>query len=236
MTSNNKTTKLLKYNPLWVDSVFTTRSKTEQLLAPERELGNISHHDYEAAVAFFPNYHRHLAIVGFLLGSISPFAIRHPRINGRRPFIIAVLGPLGFAIGGGLRMASHARFLSSIQDPDGFEKAMKNIEKVYPPRSEPIMGRTYSSNADDVDLSTNHAIVLPSADIPQGHNKMVEHPSKPRSKWEELRQANAKSTETSSWDALRQKYERQKIGPQESASPQEEGDEFAMKDSGDKYR
>lgn len=61
-TTTGTTTKLLKYNPLWLDSIFTSRTKAEELLAPERESGNICHRDYEAAIAFLPNYHRHLAV------------------------------------------------------------------------------------------------------------------------------------------------------------------------------
>lgn len=76
---------------------------------------------------------------------------------------------------------------------------------------------------------------MPSANQIQDSIQVVEQAPKPPTKWEELRQANSKSASTSSWDSLRQKYEKQKIGPHASIPSNEVVDEFAMKDSGDKY-
>lgn len=48
----------LDYNPYWVDRNLTNRRSTEALLAPERDAGNVSPNDYEAAVEFSASPHR----------------------------------------------------------------------------------------------------------------------------------------------------------------------------------
>jgi len=49
----------MEYNPVWIDRTFKSRQLTEYLLAPEREAGLLTTHDYDAALSFFPNFHRH---------------------------------------------------------------------------------------------------------------------------------------------------------------------------------
>ena len=44
----------LRYNVRWIERTFTSRPVTESLLSPERESGNLTTNDYEAATNFFP--------------------------------------------------------------------------------------------------------------------------------------------------------------------------------------
>lgn len=46
----------------WLDATFNSRSKTESLLRPELESGNITERDYTAAANFFPGYHRYYPV------------------------------------------------------------------------------------------------------------------------------------------------------------------------------
>lgn len=48
----------VRYNVRYVDLMFPSRSVTETLLGPERETGNVTDNDYEAAKHFFSNFHR----------------------------------------------------------------------------------------------------------------------------------------------------------------------------------
>jgi hypothetical protein len=49
----------MEYNPVWIDRTFKSRQLTEYLLAPEHEAGLLTTRDYDAALSFFPNFHRH---------------------------------------------------------------------------------------------------------------------------------------------------------------------------------
>ena len=60
--SSTATTTSLAYNIRWIQKTFTSRPITESLLAPERESGNISTNDYEAATNFLPGFHRHYPV------------------------------------------------------------------------------------------------------------------------------------------------------------------------------
>jgi len=50
------------YNIDVADRIFASRQKTEELLAPEREIGLITPHDYDAAVNFLPGPHRYYPV------------------------------------------------------------------------------------------------------------------------------------------------------------------------------
>jgi hypothetical protein len=59
------TDAVLKYNVRWIEHTFTSRLVTESLLSPERESGNITTNDYEAATAFFPGPTRRYGVCLF---------------------------------------------------------------------------------------------------------------------------------------------------------------------------
>lgn len=56
----------LYYNILWIERIFRSHAVTEALLAPERESGNITTHDYELAMRFLPGHHRHYRVLTHL--------------------------------------------------------------------------------------------------------------------------------------------------------------------------
>ena len=45
----------LSHNINWMYSAFRSRATAETLLSPERELGNLTTHDYDAAIQFLPS-------------------------------------------------------------------------------------------------------------------------------------------------------------------------------------
>ena len=47
------------YPTQWLDSTFTSRARTEQLLRPELESGFVTEHDFNLASSFLPGYHRY---------------------------------------------------------------------------------------------------------------------------------------------------------------------------------
>lgn len=57
-STTSKLTAELRYNVRWMADTFDSRSAVESLLGPQRAAGNISFHDYDAAMSFLPGYHR----------------------------------------------------------------------------------------------------------------------------------------------------------------------------------
>lgn len=55
------------YNVRWMTRTFTSRAQVEALLGPEEASGAISSHDYQAAISFFPGFHRYYGVRIFLL-------------------------------------------------------------------------------------------------------------------------------------------------------------------------
>lgn len=53
---------VLHYNINWMDSVFRSRARTEALLSPERESGNLTTRDYDAAIQFLPGTHHYYPV------------------------------------------------------------------------------------------------------------------------------------------------------------------------------
>jgi len=57
-STTSKLTAEFSYNVGWMADTFHSRSAVESLLGPQRAAGNISFHDYDAAMSFLPGYHR----------------------------------------------------------------------------------------------------------------------------------------------------------------------------------
>ena len=56
----------LRYNVRWIEHTFSSRPVTESLLSPERESGNLTTKDYEAATNFFPGPSRRYRVGLFM--------------------------------------------------------------------------------------------------------------------------------------------------------------------------
>lgn len=58
----NDNVHVLHYNINWMDSVFRSRARAEALLSPERESGNLTTRDYDAAIQFLPGTHHYYPV------------------------------------------------------------------------------------------------------------------------------------------------------------------------------
>lgn len=59
---SNGDVHVLHYNVNWMDSVFRSRAAAEALLSPERESGNLTSRDYDAAIQFLPGTHHYYPV------------------------------------------------------------------------------------------------------------------------------------------------------------------------------
>lgn len=59
---SNGNVHVLHYNINWIYSAFSSRATAEVLLSPERESGNLTTRDYDAAIQFLPGTHRYYPV------------------------------------------------------------------------------------------------------------------------------------------------------------------------------
>ncbi|RDB28817.1 hypothetical protein Hypma_015432 [Hypsizygus marmoreus] len=213
----------LRYNVRWVEQTFHTRAATEALLSPERENGNLTSHDYDAAAAFFPGFHRHYRLVGGVAAIPLLYTVRKPTWSNARSYIFLTTASFaGFVIGHALSLTAHFNFVRSIENPDGFSQAMDNIQKntgSFAPQG-PVIVR--QGRKIEVDHDPD-APPLDSSPTPAPSSAPTDSltPIKPATKWDEIRALNARAASNSSWDALRQRHERARV-PAPSSSPSED--------------
>ena len=63
---SNDNVHVLRYNMDWMYSAFGSRATAEALLSPERESGNLTTRDYDAAIKFLPGLHRYYPVRSLL--------------------------------------------------------------------------------------------------------------------------------------------------------------------------
>ncbi|CCM05169.1 uncharacterized protein FIBRA_07378 [Fibroporia radiculosa] len=224
----------MAYPIQWLDATFNSRTKTEDLLRPDLESGLISQHDFQLAVAFLPASHRYWPYGYALLGSSAAAGYarlyRRPPVSLNRTMIIATAaGFIGSVYGQFRRAKAHWAFTHVLEDPIAFNHALENVNKrtggVRPlawtiqtakevQRPDEMHGNaprpiedTWAPDADQASQSR--------APIPTSTPKSAaspEAPSRPASRWQEIRAANSRGAGLpSSWDVLRQTHERSRL-------------------------
>ncbi|KAF6760839.1 hypothetical protein DFP72DRAFT_1165938 [Ephemerocybe angulata] len=122
--------KTLEYNIIWMERTFKERKTTEQLLAPERDAGVLTQHDYDAALAFLPGMHRHYNTIGTVAGASAAYALKRPSWpTGRTVGLVAFGALAGRAFGSAIAVMSHYKFIEKIEEPERFSAAMENVQR-----------------------------------------------------------------------------------------------------------
>ncbi|KAG6897344.1 hypothetical protein C0992_002270 [Termitomyces sp. T32_za158] len=187
----------------WAHRTLADRHSTETLLAPEREAGNVSPHDYEAAVQFSQGPHRFYRLIGAFLAVPIAFAFRKPSWSPTRTYAFLVTSTLGGSLAGqALMLSAHINFLRSLENPSGFVQAIDNIRKNS--SLGPTITRSDSKWAVDTDPTPTESS-RPRPSTPDNPS------ANPPSKWDQIRAANVRPSTNSSWDALRQNHERTSV-------------------------
>ncbi|KAJ7103243.1 hypothetical protein B0H15DRAFT_202514 [Mycena belliarum] len=196
---------IFDYNIAWMDRTFRTHKQTETLLVPELENGNLSRRDYDALMATLPGF-PYTSLTGLLfgVGSLWNAHYRLKAMSGMAYFC-------GDVVGRGLRLYSHRRYFRSIENIDGFARAMANVQD-----------KVGYDNTGFINLSRplsfshgQHASFQPEADTPYGGSldssttapvvPVVPAPKIPvaKSRWEELRAARTDGP-SKAWENIRQ--------------------------------
>ncbi|KAI0080082.1 hypothetical protein K474DRAFT_1658343 [Panus rudis PR-1116 ss-1] len=237
------------YPVQWLDSTFRSRSRTEELLRPDLESGLITEHDYNLARDFLPGYHRYYPFAyGTLTSTAWVLFGRHNRrwsfTNPRLVLSSFITGTMGATWGQIERAKAHLQFTKSLENPTGFAQALENVNR-RTGGTEPL-GWTVPGARRDIKPAGEGQEEAPSSDggwvaadnssqregniLTSSPNIFVDPPtsnsspgasqsSRPRSKWDEIREANARSSaQNSTWDHLRQAHERERIQNAASAT------------------
>ncbi|KAF9473119.1 hypothetical protein BDN70DRAFT_966806 [Pholiota conissans] len=209
---------VLRYAPLWMDSVFRSKTTTEALLSSQRESGYLSPHDYEASITFLTNWHRQYPLLGALAGVGLVYCFRSPKwvTNTKRATLTFTLPFAGYSIGKISLLSAHFKYLNSIENPHGFQQAMEQIQaQAGAPKAGIIMERPYHMSPDDMtpdEISNKVHPPVPQIVLPNPSETQLSTPAKsPHTKWDEIRAANAVSVQNSTWDRLRQQHERKDL-------------------------
>ncbi|KAG6842578.1 hypothetical protein C0991_000104 [Blastosporella zonata] len=216
--------KPLNYNLRWIERTFGSRTATEALLTPERDAGNVSHNDYNAAVNFAAGSYPYYRFLGGILAIPVTLSLRRPSWTIPRTFGVLVATTLAGSFGGqAMTFSAHLRFIRSLEDPSGFAQAIENIQKnsPIPVPPGPVIVRAGNRSVFD---STEQSPTNPS---PVTSNSPT--------KWDQIRTVNSHTSTNSSWDALRQNHERSRV-PSSTTASQSADDTDAFQRSCDNDR
>ncbi|KXN89940.1 hypothetical protein AN958_04944 [Leucoagaricus sp. SymC.cos] len=212
-----QSTAPFSYNVRWMTNTFNTRARVESLLGPEQAAGNVSTHDYNAAINFLPGFHRYYGVPALS----AVYVLRRPSWSQLRTLGLAAGSAFGsLAVGNALTLKSHYDFVRSLNNPGGFARAVDRIQKQSgrPPPSSPVIQRKYNveeelhGNIEDrQELATPEPVAEPLSQSPHTQPQTSSAETRPSRRWDQIRAANAATTSSSSWDALRQKHEKPRI-------------------------
>jgi len=208
----------LPYYFKWMENTFTSHKTIETLLAPERDAGNLSQHDYSLAMRFLPwqhylQYQYPLAWVG----SSTAYMVRRPHWSSYRTVSFTVLaGVVGYNIGLFIKMNNHARFVQAMDNPAGFAHALDNVQTRFGFKMDgPRLYIIHSGPTLD-DSDKDHQVLPASEMLSNSSEPVPDSPSTPetakhQSTWDQIRAANSHTARSSSWDVLRQSHERARV-------------------------
>ncbi|KAH0838379.1 hypothetical protein J3R83DRAFT_6662 [Lanmaoa asiatica] len=213
----------------WLHKTFTTRQRTAELLRPELEEHVLSPHDYELATRFLPgpNMYWHVAYGAGTSAAVYGYGsyLARPRWNNWRLRIGSVAAFLvGSTYGTFRQFLVHYRFANSLENPQGFIEALKHVDErlggsgrigfafkeMLTKKPEIKSDLDHTDHAQDAGILPEEGWV--DSDISRSD------PTRLRTKWNEIRAANSRSADQSSWDTIRQRYERSRL-PDSSAPP-----------------
>ncbi|TFK77010.1 hypothetical protein BDN72DRAFT_22667 [Pluteus cervinus] len=227
----------LRYNISWVERTFSSSSVAESLLRPERDAGNISPRDYDAAVHFFSGRHKFYGFLGGVFAAPLVLAFRKPSWSAVRTYGLMTAATVGgFSIGRAFCLNAHVKFVRSIEDPVGFARAFSNIQQGTGVPRGPEIVRTFEGTSEEppsIEMTNNESWGAPVGTSEPSTPASTAPTTKPKSKWDEIRSANS-SAKGSLWDKVRESHEKTRIAsnqePEDLNNPKPQSDAQRRKD------
>ncbi|KAJ7751192.1 hypothetical protein DFH07DRAFT_527414 [Mycena maculata] len=199
------------YNISWMERTFGNRKNAESLLGPELENGNLTRGDYEKIITTVPNA-RFSDLTGFAITGACTLAysrFKPPKIS------VGVVGYLaGELLGTGLRIWRHTSCFRSIENLNGFSRAMDNVKRKvgYSPGAMNLTRSLPTSYGEEIPFQQEAdtpygespeaaAVAAPAVGAPAATAPQT--PAK-KSRWEEIRAARRADGPNKSWENIRQ--------------------------------
>ncbi|KAJ7897172.1 hypothetical protein B0H14DRAFT_3597294 [Mycena olivaceomarginata] len=182
------------YDVSWMRRTFYRRKYSESLLTPELENGNLTRKDYDALLALgsgaWKTERRHDQ-------SVVSFQAAHK--------VIAALGGyfFGEVVGWGLRLNGHNRYFRSVEDVNGFARAMENIVRPLSSAYGEPAAREPQPFQKETDTPYGES-------LPEQAAEAAAPTSRPppaaaaKSRWEEIRAARRADGPGKAWENIRQ--------------------------------
>lgn len=144
---------------------------------------------------------------------------------------IGLAGFAGWTFGNVSKLYQHAQYVKSIENTEGYVQAIRNVESRVGISNDKFGGihvglqaKVNDSDNHEIGMQTYYlrhgqlidihielkTIMLPSS-TDTDTSKPTPLQSQAMNKWDEIRKANGNAAKNSSWDALRQKHEREGV-------------------------
>lgn len=220
---------------VWLHKTFTTRQRTAELLRPEVDEHILSQHDYELATRFLPgpgmNWHLVYGIgtSAAVYGYGSYFT--RPRWNNWRVRLGSVAAFLAGSTYGTFRqLMLHYRFANTLENPQGFIMALNHVDEklggsgqigfgfseILAKKPEVRPDLDHADRVQDTDMGPEEGWVR---DQDNSNDSLSNsNPIQSKTRWDDIRAVNSRNTGQSSWDTIRQRYERSRL-PASNAPP-----------------
>ncbi|EIN14199.1 hypothetical protein PUNSTDRAFT_49026 [Punctularia strigosozonata HHB-11173 SS5] len=235
---------------VWADYFLKSEDRVERYLRPELEAGNVSLRDFEHAKGFLTSNHRSYPFFGGFLAALGVSTYGRYRAKwsfGRMAGAAIGAGFFGSVLGRSLHAKALFDFSRSLEDPEGFTRALENAYKVQTEHTRIMSTRANVDTGEDCDLNPQDG---PSSDF---ERRRLENPSLPNdqnrtaagsggdtgrptmtSRWEQIRAANARNAaQGSTWEAIRQTSGKAAITARSAPSDPGNGPTSANVGSGD---
>ncbi|KAJ7193320.1 hypothetical protein GGX14DRAFT_589042 [Mycena pura] len=196
------------YSVSWMDRTFSTRRKCESLLGPELENGNLTRNDYDALMAALPGV-PYSNLIGLSAGGIGAIALSRPKPPSLSAGLLAYA--CGSTFGKVLRVYTHQKFFRSVENINGFSRALDNVKRKvgYTPGlinfSRPLAPADWEHPPFQQEADTPYGgpiePIPPAAAAPTSVNTQT---SPVRSRWEEIRAARRVEGPGKAWENIRQ--------------------------------
>lgn len=225
----------MSYPLHWLKTTFSSQSRTVELLQPELEKGVITKHDFDLATRFLPAGHRHWPAIygagaaGTTLG--YGYSVARPRWSrAKLAWCSGAATLIGIVFGQVRQALAHRQFAEALENPAGFMEALHNVDSRLGGNGQLgftlVRLRNDAAHLDNPPASQEHGPEMVSEENWKkswSHSNPPDAASpqatQPQNRWEEIRAANARSVGyASSWDAIRQRHERNRL-PNSTSSP-----------------
>ncbi|KAJ6483904.1 hypothetical protein DFH09DRAFT_399475 [Mycena vulgaris] len=238
-----------EYNLSWMDRTFRSRKNSESLLVPELANGNLTPGDYERLMTSLPGL-QYSDLTGFTISGVGALLYSHfkppPKIT------VGLVGYLvGLTLGKGLRMYTHQTYFRSIENINGFSRAMDNVKRKvgYAPGllslSRPLSVAEgdqlpFQQEAGNLPVLVISTVLTRVLDTPYGESPepmaaaapVSATPQEPlaKSRWDEIRAARRVDGPGKAWENIRQGRK-----PDGTSSPKQTASDPSESESGSSW-